>query len=476
MEEVIISKEENKSHSKLRDSKKLKEYAEQILSLPVSEDNRDKLLDMGIDLKNMDNKMLMVAAVYTEAAKGNINAIKEIRSLIGENIDGADSGEYLLYSGIPAKSIGRAFVDIHRDILNRGHRFFDFKGGRGSLKSSFCALTLIDEIERNPNFCAVALRQVMETLRDSVYAQLVWAIEELGLSGKYKCTVSPMQIKRVETGQIIYFRGGDDPLKLKSLRPPKGMHIGIVWFEEKDQFKGEEAIRNILQSLMRGGENIIVLSSYNTPLSKRHFLNEDILEDRENRIIHHSFYYDSPREWLGQPFFDEAEHLKKVNEKAYSHEYLGEATGTGGNVFENITVREIEDTEIKDFDRLYFGLDWGWYPDPTAFIKCYYNAEKRSLYILDEFGVHKMNNEKIAGILAEKGVGPEDMLICDTNDKKSIADLNAFGFYARPAEKGANSVNYGIKWLQGLTEIVIDPKRTPLALKEFVHYEYDRDL
>jgi phage terminase large subunit len=379
------------------------------------------------------------------------------------------------YSGLPARILGDAYLGIYRDITARKHRFYDFKGGRGSLKSSFCAEALIDDLELNPEHCAIAIRQVKDTLKDSVYAQIVWAIDELGLTGEYKCTVSPLEIRKKTTGQRIYFRGADDPLKIKSIKPPRGMYIGIMWIEEADQLHGQEALRSILQSVMRGGDDAVVLRSYNTPISKQHYINKEALEDKPNRVIHHSSYLEAPPEWLGKPFFEEAEYLKLTNEKAYRHEYLGEAVGTGGSVFENVNAREITKEEVEVFDRLYYGVDWGYYPDPFAWVKMYFNSAQRKLYIFDEYVAKKQSNKDTADYLMEqKGVTGGDMIIADSAEPKSIADYRDYGLYCVPVKKGPDSVKYSMKWLQGLTEIVIDPVRCPVTAEEFLSYEYEK--
>jgi len=290
-----------------------------------------------------------------------------------------------------------------------------------------------------------------------------------------------LQIKKKDTGQIIYFRGCADPLKIKSIRPPKGMHIGTVWFEEKDQLKGSEAVRSILQSVMRGGDNIIILSSYNTPASRRHFLNQEELARADNTAYHHSYYYNAPREWLGQPFFDQAEYLKKADEKAYKHEYLGEAAGENGSVFENLEVREIAPDERQAFERYYYGADWGFYPDPWAYIKCAYDAVERVLYIIDEACEYKKSNGETADILLkEKGLTNQDLLICDSSEPKSVAGYIKRGLRAMGAEKGkltggrGGSVAYSMRWLQSLKKIVISAN-CPKAAREFQEYEYEKD-
>lgn len=378
------------------------------------------------------------------------------------------------YRGIPASSIGKSYLDIDRDINARRHSKYDFKGGRGGGRSSYCSLKLIDQIMLNPAFCGLVVRAVKDTMRDSVYAQVVWAIEELGLDDMFRCTVSPMQIIRKDTGQVIYFRGADEPGKIKSIRPPKDMHIGMVWFEEADQIPGGAAFRSILQSAFRGGDIGLVFRSYNTPISKAHHINKEALKDDPARIFHHGYYYDMPPEWLGQKFLDDAEHLKATNERAYRHEYLGEATGSGENVFENVKLEALTDAFIATFDKCYFGLDWGFYPDPTAFNAYYYNAAKRTLYIYDEVRALKAGNKELAELL-KKWQG--ERIIADSAEPKSIHDFQyLYGFSDMTgARKGAGSVDYGIKWLASLTAIVIDPVRCPGAANEFSSYEYARN-
>ena len=242
---------------------------------------------------------------------------------------------------IPAKDMASSFVDVYRDILNRNHREYYLEGGRGSTKSSIISEIIIELLENNPKMCAVVLRKVKDTLKDSVFAQLEWAIDTLdetypGLKDRWKLTKSPLEMVNTRTGQIIYFRGADDYGKIKSLKTPKDKYVGITWYEEFDQFAGMMEVRKINQSLIRGGDDFIQLYSYNTPASSQHFVNIEKIIPKPSRLVHLSDYRSVPKEWLGQAFIDEAEFLKSINEKLYRNEYLGEMTGVGGNVFENI--------------------------------------------------------------------------------------------------------------------------------------------
>ena len=370
--------------------------------------------------------------------------------------------------------IGPAFHTVARDVFTHGHTHYDFSGGRGSLKSSTVSILvpLLLMQRENKDCHALVLRKVGNTIRDSVYAQYIWAIGELGAADYWEAKVAPMELIYKPTGQKIMFRGADDPMKIKSIKVPFG-YIAITHFEEKDQFAGRPEIRNILQSTMRGGPRYWNFESYNPPISRDNWANKDSLEERADRLCHKSTYLEAPPEWLGQQFLDEAEHLKETDERAYQHEYLGIPVGTGGNVFDNLELREITDDEIAHFDRIYQGVDWGWFPDPFAFIRLYYDRAREKIYLVDEIYQNKLTNEDSGRIIAQRGY-KDTRIICDSAEPKSVADYRAMGLPAQEAIKGPGSVEYSMKWLQR-RKIVIDRRRTPNAYNEFVGYEYERN-
>ena len=377
------------------------------------------------------------------------------------------------YFQLPASAIGPSYFETYRHIKAHDYTKFVEKGGRGALKSSFFSLVLIDQLINNPEEHALVLRQVANTLRDSVYSQIEWAINYLGLEEKFKCTTSPLQIEYLPTGQMIYFRGGDKPLKIKSIKPKFG-HIGILWFEELDQFHGENSIRSIYQSAIRGGDNAVVFYSYNPPRSKNNWVYKWLEIPDEDRFVHHSTYLEAPRDWLGEAFIREAEHVKETNPDAYKHEYLGEAVALGGLVFDNVEFLAITDEEIEQFDHILHGLDWGYTIDPTNYTKAHFDAAKRTLYIFSEWRDWKQSNREIYDHILMAGYNPKQLLIPDSAEPKSIADLRSYGAYVKGAEKGADSVRYSMKWLQTI-KIVIDPKRCPYHAEEFRNYEYEQN-
>lgn len=373
-----------------------------------------------------------------------------------------------------SRLISPAFYDAHRLIKNGQIDELLAKGGRGSAKSSFVGVELIPMLLRHPDCHAVVLRKVGNTLRGSVYAQLCWAIAEMGLTRLFRCTVSPMEITYLPTGQKILFFGLDDPGKIKSIKVPFG-YIGMLWFEELDQFAGPEEIRNVEQSCLRGGPFSFVFKSYNPPAMARNWANRYALEERPGKLIHHSTYLTTPPEWLGPRFLADAARLETHNELAYRHEYLGEVVGSGSAVFENLKLEPIPDELMQSFDRRLHGIDWGYYPDPWAYNGMQYDAARRTLYIYDEATALRKSNLETAEILKAHGVTGAERITADNAEPKSIGDYKAYGFWCRGATKGPGSVEYSYKWLQGLDCIWIDPHRCPDTAKEFGEYEYERD-
>nr|DAL66573.1 MAG TPA: terminase large subunit [Caudoviricetes sp.] len=359
-----------------------------------------------------------------------------------------------------------------RDIRDKEHLEYVFKGGRGSTKSTTVGMTIVELMKNNHDIHAVVCRKVGNTIKDSVYNKIKWAIGKQEFTEEFDSKLSPMEITLKSTGQKIYFRGADDPDKIKSINPEFG-YIGILWFEELDQFAGPEEIRKIEQSAIRGGDLAWIFKSFNPPKTMNNWANKYVLEPKENRIVHSSTYLDVPKGWLGQPFIDEAEHLKEVNPNAYEHEYMGIANGNGGNVFEYLEIRDITDEEISRMDRVFAGVDYGWYPDAFCYLRTYYDSAREKIYLIDELYVNKWSNSKTADWIKKKGYDDYTM-ICDSAEPKSVNDFRDAGLPARGAIKGPGSIEYGFKFLQTKT-LVIDPKRTPNAYKEITEYEYDRD-
>lgn len=388
--------------------------------------------------------------------------------------------------------IAPCYLPLHEDIKAGRHRFYNLPGGRGSCKSSFVSLEIVDGIQSDPTgqSNAIVFRKVAGTMRDSVFSQIAWAIDMLGVSHLWKATVSPMMYEYRPTGAQILFRGLDDATKLKSIKPRRGV-FRYVWLEEFSELPGPNFTRNVMQSVLRGqGPGAIVFRTFNPPLSSNNWANVFIREPDEKAVTLLTDYTMIPPDWLGESFLYEAERLRDINPKAYEHEYLGVPTGAGGEVFPNLEIREITDEEIEQMGYFYQGLDFGFAVDPAAFLRVSYDRKSDTVFFVDEIYKRHLSNKQLAEEIKKRrydrgggeyhspilgGVYEEKQLItADCAEPKSIADMQAEDLKCIPCHKEPGCVSYRVKWLQH-RRIVIDPKRTPEAYREFVNYSYATD-
>lgn len=366
--------------------------------------------------------------------------------------------------------IAPPFWPVHADIRRGGHAEYWLKGGRGSCKSSTVSIEIAKGLMADCEANAVIYRKVADTLRDSVYTQMVWALEKLGVASRWQYKLSPMELVYKPTGQRVVFRGADDPNKSKGLKLSRG-YFRFLWFEELTEFDGMQDIRTIKASVIRGAD-AVTFYTYNPPESAANWVNSESIKPKEGRLTHHSDYRDVPADWLGASFLAEAEALRTTNERAYRHMYLGEVTGTGGQVFDNLLLRAIKPEEWSGLPT-YCGLDFGFAVDPDTFVRCAHDRKRRRLYIVGEFAATGQLLEALADSVRARCF--RDVITCDSAEPRSIAALRTRGLRVIGARKGPDSVEHGMKWLQTLSAIIIDPVACPFAAKEFSQYEYDRD-
>lgn len=368
--------------------------------------------------------------------------------------------------------IAPSFYALHNAVKENKYTHWWIKGGRGSTKSSWISIEIISGMMKNPNTNALAIRKVGMYLADSVYNQLIWAIDMLNVSEYWTVKKSPLELIYEPTGQRILFRGADKPKKLKSTKTSRG-YFRYIWYEEVDEFNGIEEIRTINQSLMRGGDKYDVFYSYNPPKSQRNWVNNEVLNVSGDAYVSHTTYLTVPPQWLGQQFLIEAEHLKHTNEIAYRHEYLGEVTGTGGAVFANVTLRDITNDEMNEFTYIKRGLDWGYTTDPFAYVALNYDRKHKRIYIFYEYYAHGAKFDAIARAI--KAENTYNHTVNAEREPRSNDELKDRGIRLCQVKKPPGSVEHGITWLQNLDEIIIDNKRCPNAAREFFNYELDSD-
>lgn len=371
--------------------------------------------------------------------------------------------------------IAPSFYGVHHKMKKELHSHIWLKGGRGSTKSSFASIEIILNMMSDPNANATVLRRVKDTLRESVYEQMLWAIDALGVSHLWHDSVSPMNITYLPTGQKIVFKGADKPKKVKGTKFRRG-YSKYIWYEEVDEFANMSDIRSVNQTLMRGGENIQVIYTYNPPESANNWVNSEVEIQalRSDTLVHSSDYTAVPKHWLGEQFIADAEHLKKMNPKRYEHEYLGIVTGTGAEVFTNLSIRKISDEEIETFDTTYRGLDHGYAGDPMHYTENYFDSTRKRLYIFKEIHQTRLNNE--SAVKKIKDLNPLNLeIIAESAEPRTNNEFKMLGLQITPVKKFPDSINFGVKWMQELEEIIIDPDRCPNTAREFREYEIEKD-
>jgi PBSX family phage terminase large subunit len=366
------------------------------------------------------------------------------------------------------------FNALSLDIDREGHAEYWLKGGRGSGKSTFIARKILLGMLAHPRASAVVYRRVAATLRQSVYEECIKAIDALGLRPWCVFRLSPLEIRFKPTGQRILFRGADDAGKSKSITLASG-YFGYLWFEEASEFPGMEDIETIEASVLRGhaDQRPIAFFSYNPPKSAQNWINKAVIAPRDGRLVHHSSYNELPRAWIGESFIAAAEAMRQSNERAYRHMYLGEVTGSGGQVFDNVVLRPVTDVDINAIGKFCNGLDFGFAVDPDAFTRWGWNPRERALVAVAEYyGAHTPIDT-----LAEKvkALAGGEVVRCDSADPRMIAELRRRGVNAAGVKKGPGSVEHGMRWLQDLGQIIIDPARTPNTAREYSAYEYESD-
>lgn len=368
-----------------------------------------------------------------------------------------------------------AFEPVYLAWKSDEYTRYVLKGGRGSSKSSHIAIILVLELIKRPLNC-ICFRKYATNLQKSVYEQIKWAIEYMGLTEYFEYRLSPMEIIYKERGNKFLFMGVDDPMKIKSIIT-SNFPIALFWFEELAEFKNEDEVETVIKSILRGklqeGLKYKGFFSYNPPKMKHNWVNKKYSFSTADPgvFIHHSTYLDNP--YISLEFKKDAEALKKKNETEYRNTYLGEPIGNGIVPFPNLQIRAIKREEIESLDKFRNGLDWGYAMDPLAFVRWGYDKKKKIIYALAEYyGVGIKNRQVAAYILSQKF---EEAVICDNSENKSVDELREYDISAFACKKGKGSVEYGEKWLADLEAIVIDPIRTPNIAREFEMIDYDTD-
>lgn len=373
-------------------------------------------------------------------------------------------------------------------MMQRGEStHFVLKGGRGSAKSSFCAIQVVAHILTHPLDHAVVLVKVARNIKDSISNNLLWAIELFGLEEAFTLNKTTRQLTYTPTGQTIMFKGCDNPSKLKSIKPPPlkkngsesspSGRFGVLWFEELDQFSCADEVRSVVLSFLRGAgdeSRQIIMYSFNPPQRLSHWLNAEFLL-ASGQVVTHTTYLDTPREWHTAAFLAETEDLKEKNERSYRATFLGEIISQGREVFENVANEPISDEFIASRERTQKGVDWG-FRDPMVALECWYDKENLIVYVFKEFYKTRASIESLAEWML-KETSPKGRVLCDSAEPRNIKQLKDLGITnASAVSKGSGSVRSSLVWLSlHCAKIVVDAKRCPNTHRELISYEFEQN-
>ena len=365
------------------------------------------------------------------------------------------------------------------EVIGKGYKeFWHFKGryrvvkgSRASKKSKTTALWYIWWMMKCPEANTLVIRKTFRTLKDSCFKELKWAVKRLKVEHLWDFTLSPLEATYKPTGQKIYFRGLDDPLKVTSIAVEVGC-LCWMWIEEAYEIMKEDDF-NILDESIRGktppGLFKQITITFN-PWNERHWLKKRFFDNPDEETLAITTNYKC-NEWLDEADLKVFETMKNNNPRRYAVAGLGGWGIVDGLVYENWREEAFSLSDIKDCESA-FGLDFGYTNDPSAFFCGFIDVQNKKLYVWDEIYQKGMSNKKIYDAITEAGYNKE-RITGDSAEPKSIDELKGYGLRIKGAEKGKDSIKNGIQWIQDL-EIIIHP-RCVNFLTEISNYTWDKD-
>lgn len=409
--------------------------------------------------------------------------------------------KYILYPDDykPHVNRGKKIVSLP-EVVGRGYgtfwnwkgRYRAVKGSRASKKSKTTALWFITNMMKYPDANTLVVRKTYRTLKDSCFTELKWAIHRLGVDAFWDVKESPLEMTYKPTGQKIYFRGLDDPLKVTSITVDQGC-LCWMWIEEAYEISSEDDF-NMLDESIRGavpeGSDLFkqITLTFN-PWNEHHWLKKRFFDNPDDETLALTTNY-MCNEWLDSADRKVFETMKKQNPRRYRVAGLGDWGIVDGLVYENWKEEAFEIISKADFLDLdeaeqkaknyvfkesvksAFGLDFGYTNDPAALFVGFIDTKDKKIYVYDEMYAAGLSNERIANNVQSMGYGKE-RIIADSAEPKSIDQLKGLGLKVKGAEKGKDSVNHGIQFIQDY-EIIIHP-RCVNFLTEISNYTWDKD-
>lgn len=359
----------------------------------------------------------------------------------------------------------------YSEYWNTKKRYRVCKGSRASKKSKTTAIWYIVNTMKYPQANTLVVRKTYRTLKDSCFTELKWAIHRLGVDDKWDVKQSPLEMTYIPTGQKIYFRGLDDPLKVTSITVDNGC-LCWMWIEEAYELMNESDF-DVLDESIRGevpGELFKQVTLTFNPWNERHWIKKRFFDDPDDDTLAITTNYKC-NEWLDKADLRVFERMKVNNPRRYQVAGLGNWGIVDGLVYENWKEQSFTLEEIKHCKTV-AGLDFGYTNDPTAFFIGFIDMDNEKLYVWDEVYQKGMSNKMIYNSIADAGYSKE-RITADSAEPKSIDELKGYGLRIKGAEKGKDSINNGIQFIQNF-EIIIHP-RCVNFLTEISNYTWDKD-
>ena len=373
------------------------------------------------------------------------------------------------------------YVKIHLpDLVGAGYgsfwrfqgRFRVVKGSRRSKKSKTMALWTIYKMMQFPLANTLVVRKTYRTLKDSCFTELKWAIKRLGVEHLWNVKESPLEMTYTPTGQKIYFRGLDDPLKITSIAVEVGV-LSWMWIEEAYEITKEDDFDTLAESMLGDcppGLFKQITLTFN-PWSERTWIKKRFFDSTSPDVLALTTNY-LCNEWLSSADRKEFERMQAKNPRRYRVAGLGDWGVVDGLVYENWTERHFTLQQLPSDAKSAFGLDFGYTNDPTAFFCGFLSLEERTLYVWDEIYKKGLSNRAIYNEINSAGYAKEQ-ITGDSAEPKSIDELKGLGLRITGAKKGKDSVMNGIQWIQDL-KIVIHP-RCVNFITEISSYQWKKD-
>lgn len=371
------------------------------------------------------------------------------------------------------------------DLIGKGYgefwnwkgRYRVCKGSRGSKKSKTAALWYIVNMMKYPDSNLLVVRKVFRTLKDSCFTELKWAVNRLGVNRLWEFKESPLEMTYKPTGQKIYFRGLDDPLKITSISVPKGV-LCWCWIEEAYEITSQsdfEMLNESIRGYVKEDSGLFkqITLTFN-PWNQHHWLKKRFFDSPDSETLAMTTNY-TCNEWLDKKDRELFEKMKLQNPARYRVAGLGEWGVSEGLIFENWQEKAFDIEEIRRLNSVKsaFGLDFGYTNDPTALFCGLVDLTSRTIWVFDEIYKKGMSNEKIAAEIIAAGYSKE-RIKADSAEPKSIDRLRELGLVnIGKARKGKDSINTGIDFIQGF-RIIIHPKCASF-ITEISNYTWDKD-